>query len=638
MIKKILITLLVLIILVIIGLVSLVLFVDPNNFRGFISETVKDKTGYELTIEGDLRWHVWPQISILSGAVRLEDEGAKKPILTADNMRLDVELFPLFSKELSVKNVLVKSAVINITDESKGKVANGTVEKSATINQQATETKPVESHGSPWTFVLNKLEIADSTVVWQQDKQDLISFRNINVSIYQKDNKNVEVDLSGTVNRDQRDLAYTFNADVNLENYPQTASVALNKFTYDISGVGIPAGGLSGTVSATLDYQKSPLTINSKNFVATANDNKISGELKATFGDKPYIEAILSSEKIDLTPFMVKSSSATNSDVASSHTSRTAPVVASTSTKGNELAFLKQFDAKFNLKIKQVQANKLMVNNVEVDAVNKAGIATLSKVNLDIANGKILASGSANGAQSVAAIKLNTEANQIDLGTLFSQLEFTNHFSGQLNASGHITTNTINSDKLLSALNGDMKLTVDNARLENINIAQIIQTTVAQYSKDVVTPELQQKYTEVHELSADAKLANGQLNLTSLIATSETLDITGNGYIGLVKQDMDVGLNVKILGGWNGKSETIQKLQKVTIPLRIYGEFTKLHYQLNIEKLIKDQLNDKLQQGLDKLKDRLQNSLNHSESGTETDKSEQSGAEKLGQLFERLSH
>ncbi|MCO6524563.1 MAG: AsmA family protein, partial [Candidatus Schmidhempelia sp.] len=64
MVKKVLLTLLILILITISGLFSLVFFVNPNHFRGFITQTVKDKTGYELVIDGDLRWHVWPQISI----------------------------------------------------------------------------------------------------------------------------------------------------------------------------------------------------------------------------------------------------------------------------------------------------------------------------------------------------------------------------------------------------------------------------------------------------------------------------------------------------------------------------------------------------------------------------------------------
>ncbi|OTQ54610.1 AsmA family protein, partial [Gilliamella apis] len=167
MIKKILVILFILILVIVIGIVSLIVFVDPNHFRGYISQTVKDKTGYELTIEGDLRWHVWPQVSILTDAVKLSDTGATKPLLTADNMRLDVELLPLFSKNLAIKNVFIKSALINITDESKGDNAKKYTQTLAPSAEQNTNISENKKNTSNWKFSLNKFEIADSTVALQ---------------------------------------------------------------------------------------------------------------------------------------------------------------------------------------------------------------------------------------------------------------------------------------------------------------------------------------------------------------------------------------------------------------------------------------------------------------------------------------
>ena len=46
MIKKILVALFILILVIAISIVSLIVFVDPNNFRGYISQTIKEKTGY----------------------------------------------------------------------------------------------------------------------------------------------------------------------------------------------------------------------------------------------------------------------------------------------------------------------------------------------------------------------------------------------------------------------------------------------------------------------------------------------------------------------------------------------------------------------------------------------------------------
>ncbi|MCO6548642.1 MAG: AsmA family protein, partial [Gilliamella sp.] len=189
MIKKILVILFALILVITISIVSLIVFVDPNNFREFISDTVKDKTGYELSIDGNLRWHIWPQVSILTDSIKLTDAGASKPLLAADNMRLDVELLPLFSKKLSVKNVFIKSAVISITNESKGNIAkNGTKTSSNTTTNKPTDSKDQEI-SSNWKFSLNKFEVTDSTIVLQ-NKDDLINFRNINLVVEQNSGKN----------------------------------------------------------------------------------------------------------------------------------------------------------------------------------------------------------------------------------------------------------------------------------------------------------------------------------------------------------------------------------------------------------------------------------------------------------------
>ena len=49
-------------------------------------------------LDGPLRWHVWPQLSILSGRMTLTARGAEEPVIRADNMRLDVALLPTCSR------------------------------------------------------------------------------------------------------------------------------------------------------------------------------------------------------------------------------------------------------------------------------------------------------------------------------------------------------------------------------------------------------------------------------------------------------------------------------------------------------------------------------------------------------------
>ena len=626
MIKKILITLLILILLTAIGIVSLIVFVDPNNYRGFISDTVKDKTGYELTIDGNLRWHIWPQVSILTDSVKLSDIDAKKPILTADNMRLDVELFPLFSKKLEVKNVFIKSAIINITDESKGQVYKHKAEQQPTANDtQTTQTKQ-QKESSKWAFTLNKLEVSDSTVVLQ-NKDDFINFRNINLAIIQKSDKKIAIDVKGNIDRNQQIFSYVADADVDLTLFPEKAIIDLKKFDYTYKGIALPTKELKGNLKGVIDYQHNSKQLTSKDLSFSVNENYFSGAINANFDKKPYIDLTVTSNELNLTPFLEKDKK-TNENIT---IQQTPPVVSNVTKVNNELNFLNSFNAKAKLDIKKLNVNKMILNNINVALANNDGVTTFQNIGFDFAKGHIAATGMANGKQKYTQIKLVPKITNIDLNTFFNQIETPNDLEGVFNASGDIEVNTLSGNKLLENLKGNLSINVTNAKLNKININSIIQNAATKYTKDVSATENMKNYTEFSKISTDAYLNRGNLELTTLNALSPTLEIVdGSGKVGMSQKDLDINMNIKILGGWNGKSNTIAKLQKLVIPLRIYGQFSKLHYQLDIGQVIKDLFNDKLQESLDKFRNKLEN--RSSKDGSKSD-SKQKAVDMLENLL-----
>ena len=625
MIKKILITLLILILLTAIGIVSLIVFVDPNNYRGFISDTVKDKTGYELTIDGNLRWHIWPQVSILTDSVKLSDIDAKKPILTADNMRLDVELFPLFSKKLEVKNVFIKSAIINITDESKGQVYKHKAEQQPTTDDtQTTQTKQ-QKESSKWAFTLNKLEVSDSTVVLQ-NKDDFINFRNINLAIIQKSDKKIAIDVKGNIDRNQQNFSYVADADVDLTLFPEKAIIDLKKFDYTYKGVAIPTKELKGNLKGVINYQHNSKQLTSKDLSFSVNENYFSGAVNANFDKKPYIDLTVTSNELNLTPFLEKDKK-TNENIT---IQQTPPVVSNVTKVNNELNFLNSFNAKAKLDIKKLNVNKMILNNINVALANNDGVTTFQNIGFDFAKGHITATGMANGKQKYTQIKLVPKITNIDLNTFFNQIETPNDLEGVFNASGDIEVNTLSGNKLLENLKGNLSINVTNAKLNKININSIIQNAATKYTKDVSATDNMKNYTEFSKISTDAYLNRGNLELTTLNALSPTLEIVdGSGKVGMSQKDLDINMNIKILGGWNGKSNTIAKLQKLVIPLRIYGQFSKLHYQLDIGQVIKDLFNDKLQESLDKFRNKL-------ESRSSKDGSKSDSKQKAVDMLENL--
>ncbi|VED14878.1 putative outer membrane assembly protein [Escherichia coli] len=73
--RRFLTTLMILLVVLVTGLSALVLLVNPNDFRDYMVKQVAARSGYQLQLDGPLRWHVWPQLSILSGRMSLTGPG-----------------------------------------------------------------------------------------------------------------------------------------------------------------------------------------------------------------------------------------------------------------------------------------------------------------------------------------------------------------------------------------------------------------------------------------------------------------------------------------------------------------------------------------------------------------------------------
>ena len=85
--------------------VALVLFFDPNDYRDEISASVKEVTGRDLTIEGDLSLSIFPWLAIEVGRTELGNaEGfGDKPFMRFEAASLSVRMLPLIlSQETTV--------------------------------------------------------------------------------------------------------------------------------------------------------------------------------------------------------------------------------------------------------------------------------------------------------------------------------------------------------------------------------------------------------------------------------------------------------------------------------------------------------------------------------------------------------
>ena len=102
---------------VVVAAVSLFLFFDPNDFRDRISTTVKEQTGRDLVIAGDLSLTYFPWLAVQIGRTELGNaEGfSAEQFLSFDSANLSVRLMPLiFQQQVKVGTASLDGLTVNL--------------------------------------------------------------------------------------------------------------------------------------------------------------------------------------------------------------------------------------------------------------------------------------------------------------------------------------------------------------------------------------------------------------------------------------------------------------------------------------------------------------------------------------------
>ncbi|EKN3338755.1 outer membrane assembly protein AsmA [Yersinia enterocolitica] len=590
--RRLLTTLIILLVVLVAGMSALVLLVNPNDFRAYMVKQVERKSGYHLQLEGDLRWHVWPQLSIIAGRMALTAPGAATPVVSAENMRLDVKLWPLLSHQLDVKQVMLKGAVIRLTPDSEAQQQPG-------APVAPTGNAPVDEQRA-WKLDINKVQVADSLLIWQRTDNDQVNVRDINLELQQDAQRQIHVTLASRINRNQRDITFSMVADVDMSHYPQQFGANVSQFSYKLEGADIPVGGVSGEglLQASYQHDIQQLLLNELSF--TANNNQLTGSAKATFGPIPEYVINLAADNLNLDAiFGWKPQNTVSTEDTAKAATVTAPVIAiQADDVGQDLQALRDFTAQVTLTANNLVYRAIKVSHLNLQASNQQGDVQISRLTGNALGGDFSLPGSLDVTGKKVLAAINPVINHMELGPVLVAVGLPQTMTGKFSMKAQLSGDGLDVDAFNHRWKGNAQFSMNNARLEGLNIQQLIQQAVTRSSNDVKGQDRYERYTAVKQLQANLALNRGKMNISNLSADSELIAINGKGELNLPAQQCDMNLSVRVMQGWSGEDRLVKFLQNTNIPLRIYGSWTQLSYQLNVEQLLRNELQQRAKEAL----------------------------------------
>ncbi|MDW2742102.1 outer membrane assembly protein AsmA [Atlantibacter subterraneus] len=590
--RRLLTTLMILLVVIIAGLSALVLLVNPNDFRDYMVRQVEARSGYQLKLEGPLRWHVWPQLSILSGRMKLTAPGASQPMVTADNMRLDVKLLPLLSHQLHVRQVMLKGAVVQLTPESEARRP-----KDAPIGPQGGATPPDTERG--WSFDISRLKVADSVLVFQHEGDEQVTVRNLNLQMEQDEKRQAQIDFSARVLRDQRTLDLSFNAALNAADYPDNLTASITNLQYQLRGADLPRQGITGQGVFNANWQEGQKKLSFSELQLTANDSQLSGDGSVMLQKQPDWLLNLAFNKLNLENLLPTQAPSTTpvAQQAQSQPVLPRPVIADNASE-QDYSALRGFNARANISAESVLWRGLNFTKVRAALANNSGLLTISTLDGNLGAGHISLPGSLNTKQQPAQVKFTPTIQNIEISQVLKAFDYPIALSGALSMTGDFSGAQIDANAFRQNWQGKASVEMTNSRLEGMNFQQMIQQAVARNNGSVQAQQFEENATKLEQFTTDVSLDHGKLTLNKMEGRSSMLALNGEGTMDLVTEQCDTLFQVRVVDGWKGEGSLVEFLRQTPIPLRVYGSWKQLNYSLQVDQVLRKHLQEEAKRRL----------------------------------------
>jgi AsmA protein len=145
--------------------------------------------------------------------------------------------------------------------------------------------------------------------------------------------------------------------------------------------------------------------------------------------------------------------------------------------------------------------------------------------------------------------------------------------------------------KLKQNSNGTMQLAFVDGALDGFNLRQSIEAAKARLKGDDA-PEEKTRKTDFSSLTISGVIKNGVFSSDDLALLAPLLRVGGKGMADLNREEVDYLVNAKLVGTSKGQDGgSADELAGLTIPVRIKGPFTQPKIDVQLDEMLKANLN-----------------------------------------------
>lgn len=537
-----------LVLIIVIGVIGLILTIDPNDYKPQITQLVKEETGRDLTIQGDIGWSFFPRLGFSLGETQLSNAQGFQASFFAKVEAIDVglQIKPLFQRKVELDVMVLKGMTANLE-----------------INRDGT---------SNWDDLVSPTGSTEPTPT--EDNTNEVELPPIRLQGLQIENAQVRyIDRVGNTDVLMQDFNFAtgvvklwepidFNGNFRVENkYPKVeaklnysgtliAKVLENKFGLhgfklglNAKGDPIPNGAIALTLAADVGANTQTEVANLQKLQIKFDETTIDGKASLHGFTKPKVKFDVAIDQLNADRYIPKSTS----EAEPAPEGETAPVSGTEEDPAIVLPnkMLRDLNIEGLLTVGKFQIMDLQTQDVKAGVNAKKGLIHFKPLGIKLYEGVFDGSASVDVRKDVPSYKVNADLSGLQVNPLLKTFADFDKVSGKGAFNMQIVTAGQRVSELKRGLNGKLDASFADGVIK-ANILGSLSELLKAFGKTTDAANIAGgQTTPFKTLKMRGTVTNGKYTSNSLNVDAGKAQITGGGSFDIPTEYVDFGLKIQ---------------------------------------------------------------------------------------------
>lgn len=637
--KKLLYLILGIVAIAVVAAVSLYLLFDPNDFRDRIAAEVRNETGRELVIEGELSVSLFPWLAINVGKTRLGNAPGfgDEPFAAFEEARLSVRLLPLLlRREVSVGVAELDGLSLNLAVDRQGKTNwDDLLEAGEATPTEAAAEAPdagaldIKSLGVSnaslkysdaqlgESYLLTKLELSTGSIGggrpvaiagafdFELQPADLRGDFKFKTDLV-LDSKagtlalsNVDMTVAGVdVSADVEPFAYAGD-------WTPVATFDVSAFSFKslMQALGIepletadPDALGKVMLSGTARMTPQAITVNDLELVI--DDTTFSGQVSQAQDAAGTITLDLVGDSIDLGRYMAPAA-----DASGGGSGEAVPVEMPAD-------LIQALNLRGRVALQSAVLSGIAFENPSLGIDARGGALRMHPISAGLFGGSYEGDVRIDASGTDPVLSVNERVSDVDLGSLARAMFEQENVTGSINGTFTLTGQGADLSQVQRTLRGNMSFELLDGTYEGKDLWYELRRARALFKKEEPPEPQLPARTRFSAVKLAGPVREGVFTSEDLFAELPFMQLTGKGSVNLVAGEIDYRLSARVFekpefaGGMT--EEELEDFTRAVIPLRITGPVADPSIKPDVEEMLRKEVEKKVKDKLeDKLKDLL---------------------------------